>query len=338
MNNDLPQKIDIGQAPEDILELSNEEIMEEFLAILEASGASPETVKSYRAAIKDFLEYIGDKPLRNVRITDVIKWRNHKLKNGFHKTRSRDKNSQKVTLHYYNLFIRRFLKWLGIRIHIPNVKKPPRRIETLSDEEIRKLYSAVKNPLDKIILDLLLDTGLRSRELLGLRVRDVDFENNVITVFNAKYGKERKVIATPQTIEELKTWIQLNNLGENDRIIPLTYSGLYKRLKRLAKRAGVNPSKIHPHIFRHTFATRALRGGMNILSLQRLLGHSDIRTTQIYTHLTIEDIRTEYMQAMTINRKCPVCGKPIPLNAQYCPYCGTPLSNKEKYTLQTSTY
>ncbi len=318
----MPAKIDLGEAPEDILELDNWEIMEEFLALLEASGASSETVKAYRSAITDFLEYLGDKPLRNVRLKDIIGWRNARLKNGFRKKRSRDKKSWMVTLHYYNLFIRRFLKWLGIRILVPNVKKPPRRINVLSSDEIEKLYKAVKDPLDKIILDLLLDTGLRSRELVNLKVRDIDLNEGVIIVKEAKYGKERRVIMTRKTLEELKAWINLRNLSEDDKVIPLTYSGLYKRLKRLAKRAGIDPGKMHPHILRHTFATMAIRKGMNIFSLQRLLGHSDIKTTQVYMHLTIDDIKKEYRIVMDDTSICPNCGRQVPLDAVFCPYCG----------------
>ncbi len=332
----LPPRIDIGEASPEILELTNEEIAEEFLALLEASGASPETIKAYRSAIYDFLEYLGDKPLKEVRLTDIVRWRSLHLKKGFRKSKTKDKNQQRVTLHYYNLFIRRFLRWLGFRTHVPNIRKPPRRIEVLTENEIAALYKAVRDPMDKIILDLLLDTGLRSKELLGLKVRDIDFENKIITVRNAKYGKERRVLATPETLEELRIWIMLRNLGEDDRLIPLTYSGLYKRIKKLARMAGIDASKVRPHIFRHTFATRALRRGMSIASLQKLLGHTDIRTTQVYTHLTIEDVKREYMQTMAVVKKCPVCQRDVPMDAQYCPYCGAPLKTGHgKYSLGT---
>ncbi len=323
-------RIDIGEASEEILELDNYEIMEEFLAILEASGASRDTIKAYRSAITDFLEYLGDKPLRDVRLRDIIDWRNHRLRNGFRKGKKGDKRSRTVTLHYYNLFIRRFLKWLGIRIRVPNVKKPPRKIEVLTDEEIEKLYRAVRDPLDKLILDILLDTGLRSRELINLRVEDIDFKEGVITVKEAKYGKERKVLATKNTLEELRMWIKLNNMKKGDKVVPLTYSGLYKRIKRMAKRAGIPIEKIHPHILRHTFATRALKKGINIFSLQRLLGHTDIKTTQIYTHLTIEDIKKEYQTHLDNIIRCPNCRREIPSYALFCPYCGYSLNNKKE--------
>lgn len=325
----MPSRLDLGEAPEGILELSNEEILEEFIAALEAAGASPDTVKAYKAAIGDFLEFLGDKPLSEVRLKDIIQWRNHRLRNGFPKARTKDKKGWQTTLHYYTLFIRRFFEWLGINIKVPKVKKPLRRIDALTPSEINALYQAARDPLDKLILKLLLDTGLRSRELLGLRVMDIDFDEQVILVYEAKYGRERKVLVTSETLEMIRSWIILNNLEPRDKIIPLTYSGLYKRIKRLARRAGVPLHKVRPHVLRHTFATTALRRGMSIIALQKLLGHTDIKTTQIYTHLTIEDIKKEYLRTMSNPepslRLCQRCGRQIPLEANFCPYCGAPL-------------
>ncbi len=325
----MPTRIDIGEAPEGILELENNEILEEFLLALEAAGASPETIKAYRSAITDFLDYLGDKPLKQVTIRDVIRWRNQKLRKGFKKPRQNEKRGWQVTLHYYTLFLRRFLEWLGLNIRIPGVKKPPRKIEALSDDEIERMYSAARDPLDKLVLDLLLDTGLRSKELLGLRVKDIDLENLVITVKETKYGRERKVVITPKTAETIRAWINLNRLKPEDKLINLTYPGLYKRIRKLGERAGIPREKARPHVLRHTFATRALRRGLSLPSLQRLLGHTDIKTTQVYMHLTIEDVRREYLSILAGN-KCPKCGREIPVGAKYCPYCGTEISAEER--------
>jgi len=330
----LPTRIDLGSAPREVLELDNESIIEEFLLILESSGASPDTVKAYRAALKDFIEYIGDKPLKEISLRDIIGWRNHRLKNGFKREKTNDPLARRTTLHYYTMFINRFLEWLGLNIRVPRVKKPPRKIHVLSDEEINKLLNAVRDPLDLLIVKLLLDTGLRSRELLNIRVADIDFSNKTIRVLNTKYGKERYVVVTSETLELLKAWIKMNNLGPNDKIIPLTYNGLYKRIKTLGKRSGVPLWKIRPHVLRHTFATRALRNGLNLYSLQKLLGHADIKTTQIYLHLTVEDIRREYEKVMETRnnnvRYCPRCNRKVPLDALYCPYCGASLANSER--------
>ncbi|MEM1627709.1 MAG: tyrosine-type recombinase/integrase [Desulfurococcaceae archaeon] len=319
-------RIDIGEAPPGILDLSNEEILREFELTLETSGASRDTIKSYMAAVSDFLSFIGNKPLREITARDILNWRNDRLRNGFNNSKTMDRSKWQVTLHYYTIMLRRFLKWLGLDIKVPGVKKPQARIDVLSDEELQSLLRVAKKPLDRLILSLLISTGLRSRELLELRVEDVDFNRQVLRVRSAKYGRERYVTATPEVFDMIDSWIKLNGLKPGDKLFSLTYSGLYKKIKTLAKRAGIDTAKIRPHVLRHTFATLAIRKGMSLPSLQRLLGHSDIRTTQIYLHLTIDDIKREYEEKfadtnMVLNR-CINCNREIPRDASYCPYCG----------------
>ncbi|MEM0001348.1 MAG: site-specific integrase [Desulfurococcaceae archaeon] len=329
-------KLDLGEAPEGILELSNEEIIREFEATLQAAGASKETIKSYMAAIRDFMSFIGEKPLREVTLKDVINWRNDRFTNGFPGAKTTDKNKWQLTLHYYTILLRRFFKWLGLRVKIPGVKRTPARIEALSEEEVEALMKIARKPMDKLILQLMLTTGLRSRELLELRVEDIDFNRRVIRVRSAKYGKERLVTAPREVFEMIEAWIRVNDLKPKDKIFNISYPGLYKKLKKLAIKAGVDPSKVRPHVLRHTFATMAIRKGLSLPSLQRLLGHSDIRTTQVYLHITIDDIKQEYDEKIgsALNRikQCYSCGRGVPLDAVFCPYCGAQLMTEEATT------
>jgi len=320
-------KLDIGEAPEGILELSNEDIIREFEVALEATGASRETIRAYVAAIRDFLSFINNKPLREVTLRDVVNWRNTRMKTGFPGSKTTSSSKWQVTLHYYSILLRRFFQWLGLRVKVPGGKRLAPRIEALSEDELRGLLGAARTPQDRLILMLLASTGMRSRELLELRVEDVDFNSRVIRVRSAKYGKERLVTAPQEVFEELAAWIRLNRLKPGDRIFKLSYTGLYKKLKRLAVRAGLDPDKVRPHVLRHTFATLAIRRGLSLPSLQRLLGHSDIRTTQVYLHLTIDDIKREYDEKLRgaieeTSKTCSKCGRQIPVDAVYCPYCG----------------
>ncbi len=325
-------RIPVGRVDPSLLDrLDNYGLLNEFLAALAAGGASSDTLKAYYSAIKDFLEFIGDKRLREVTIADINKWRLHRLRHGFPRKKTRNPRSWMTTLHYYTLFLKRFLKWLGLEVDVPVTKKPPRQIDALREEEVEKLLEAADNLLDQLILHILLDTGIRSRELLGIRVGDIDIENREITVRETKYGYTRKVVVTRETIELIKTWIKTRRLEPKDKLVPLTYSGLYKRLKRLARKAGIDPHRVRPHILRHTFATKALRKGINVFTLQKILGHKDIKTTQVYTHLTIEDIHREYEEKIensidnqgdTIISYCPRCGRKWVAGAIYCPYCG----------------
>ncbi len=297
-------KFELGPPPPGILERSNREVLEEFLASLLAAGASEKTVRVYRAAIEDFLEFIGDKPLRMVGVEDVRRWRMERLRKGFPRKRRNKRNSDPVeerrwrqmTLHYYTLLLRGFFEWLGLNVRVPVVKAPRRReVEALSEQEVYALLYASRDLLDILIVALLVETGLRAREALELRWRDIDFNRGEIRVRAAKYGEERTVFYGPLTRQALYVWFnQRRPRSMDEKVLGLSYSGLYKRLKSLARRAGLDPRKIRPHVLRHTFATQALRKGMSLIAVQRLLGHRDVKVTQVYTHLLKEDLRLQY--------------------------------------------
>ncbi len=301
-------RFELDPPPPGILERSNWEILELFLEALRAAGASEKTVKAYRAAISDFLEFIGGKPLREVTQEDVLRWRAERLARGFPRRRRNrrrrldsfeERRARQATLHYYTLFLRGFFEWLGLPVRVPIVAKPrSREVEALTEEEVLRLLSAARDTLDLLILALLLETGLRAQEAVSLKLRDVDLERREIRVRNAKYGEERVVFFGELTAAALAKWLEENpGLGPDDPLLGLSYSGLYKRLKALARRAGLPVEKVRPHVLRHTFATEALRRGMSLPAVQRLLGHRDIKTTQIYLHLLREDIREEYRRA-----------------------------------------
>lgn len=306
-------RFDLPPPPPGLLERSNREAMEAFLAALAAAGASPKTVKAYRAAISDFLDFIAGKPLREVTSSDVSAWIYERLTRGLRRPRSPgggsldERRERQTTMHYYTLFLRGFLEWLGLPVKVPVVRKPRSpRIEALRPEEVERLLNAARDPLDLLIVALLFETGLRAQEAVGLRLRDIDTARREIRVRNAKYGEERVVLYGPLTEQALALWLALNpGLGPDDPLLGISYSGLYKRLKSLARRAGLDPRRVRPHVLRHTFATEALRRGVPLPVVQRLLGHHDIKVTQIYLHLLDEDLRAAYQRAFAAQQPPP---------------------------------
>ncbi|MEM0198170.1 MAG: tyrosine-type recombinase/integrase [Fervidicoccaceae archaeon] len=312
------------------------EAMELFLNLLRAGGSSEKTILSYRAAIEDFLNSTGLQKAEDIKQEIIVSWINSKLKKG-----GRERKKVQATMHYYTLFVRRWLVWLGFsKDIIPVVKKPSSsEVTALTEEEVERLMNSCRDLTDLLIVSLLFETGMRANELLSITDDDIDIQKGEVVIRNAKYGKERVVFlgeiskkAVEMRLEELR------KIG-GGRIVSLSYNGLYKRLKSLARRSGLDEEKVHPHILRHTFATVAIRRGMSLPALQRILGHSDIKITQVYMHLVKDDLKREYrekffketMISEKINSNpaekkkinyCPNCGSRIIPGSKFCPYCG----------------
>jgi len=275
--------------PPRVSEYTLEEAAEEFLNSLVASGASEKTVRAYRAALKSFTDQVGgERPLGKISERDYVSWLSALRSSG---------SVSSSTIHYYSIFVRRFLKWAGV---VGDVPAAPARggalSEALSWEEVEALIAAARDLLDIIIVSLAAESGLRAGEILSLTWGDVDLDRGVVRV-RGKYGKERLVLLGPYGLAALEEAYDQLRPRPRERVVPISYQALYKRVKALAERAGLDSSRVRPHVLRHTFATEALRRGVSLPALQRILGHSDIKITQRYLHLVTEDIEREYRSA-----------------------------------------
>lgn len=234
-------------------------------------------------------------PVREVEEHHYLSWISRLRKEGLPRRRSSKKESIQNTLHYYTLFVKRFLTWLGIvGEDLPVIPRKRHIIpDTLDWDEIKRMIEASRDIYDALIVSILAETGIRASELLQIRIRDIDLDRGEVRV-RGKYGKERIVFLGPTSRALIKAYIDAVDPHPRARLIDMTYQALHKRLKKLAARAGVDPSKVRPHVLRHTFATEAIRRGMSLPALQKLLGHSDIKITEVYLHMNIEDVRREY--------------------------------------------
>ena len=190
-------------------------------------------------------------------------------------------------------------------------RKPQRLPRVLSREEVQLLLSQPQGTgalalRDRALLEVMYACGLRASEAVGLELADVDLEEGLLRT-RGKGSKERIVPIGRQALAALAAYLgggrpQLVGGAVQARVLvnhrggPLTRQGLYKIVQGHARRAGLQ-DKMSPHTLRHTFATHLLAGGCDLRSLQEMLGHADLATTQVYTHLSAERLKDAYFGA-----------------------------------------
>jgi integrase/recombinase XerD len=183
--------------------------------------------------------------------------------------------------------------------------------EVLSYGEVQRLLAQPtgNDPAairDRALLELMYASGLRASETIGLEVGDVDLEHGIVQA-RGKGSKERLVPVGQKAVAAVRAYLRsgrphLDHTAEERKLFlnfrggPLTRQGLYKIVLRHAKTAGLD-GKMSPHTLRHSFATHLLSGGCDLRSVQEMLGHADLSTTQLYTHLSGEELKEVYFKS-----------------------------------------
>lgn len=190
---------------------------------------------------------------------------------------------------------------------INNPKIPKKLPKVLNEDEVFKLLDIDLNTdfdyRNKAMIELMYSSGLRVSELVNLNVNDVDLDNDLIRIFG-KGSKERIIPINDYAASSLNEYLlnhrkELFKHGENNYLFlnnhgnKMTRQGFFKILKKIAVEKGIN-TDFSPHTLRHSFASHLLKYGADLRSIQELLGHSDISSTQIYTHISNEKLRNNY--------------------------------------------
>lgn len=249
---------------------------EEFLASL--IGRSPATKRLYRFALAHLFKFVK-KDSNALDIRDLRRFLRHL---------EEEHASKKNTLRMYTTLLRNFLRFLkreDLRAQI-NAIRPPKTLPMVpATEEIEKMIEAADTMRNKMIIQLLARTGLRIGELVNLDIRDIDLQNLRLVVrsrdlWEPKGAKERVVRMDSKTASLIQKYSSSKKEG---RLVDVRASAIRNMIKKIARRVGVrNAEKMTPHRLRHFFACDFLQRGGDIRSLQKLLGHSDLSTTEIY--------------------------------------------------------
>jgi site-specific recombinase XerD len=175
--------------------------------------------------------------------------------------------------------------------HLPFPKRPRQLPVVLSPEEVARLLEAALPGRDRALLDLAYSCGLRLKELLGLQVRDIDSARMALHIRAGKGQKERYVPLSPRLLDVLRDYWRAGRpaiwlFPGVKPALALTGGCVQRLCKRTAQRAGLG-KRVHPHTLRHSFATHLLEAGVDLLSVQKLLGHSHFNTTAKYLHISM---------------------------------------------------
>lgn len=276
----------------------------DFLSYLEVeANYSKNTINSYENDLNKFEEYYKSKDLLKITSKDIEKYI-QTLSDLAPTTVSHNISSLKT---FYSYFLKQGrisnnptdgIRSPKLGIHLPTYLTID-EVNKLLDIEVTDAFSS----RNKAILELMYATGLRISEVISLEFKNIDYDECIIRVMG-KGSKERIVPINDYAIKYLKEYIdnyrpelvknEINNyifLNNHGRM--LTRQGIFKMIKNYAALKNIKKT-IGPHTLRHTFATHLLENGADLRVIQELLGHSDISTTQIYTHLTKEALHNEY--------------------------------------------
>lgn len=272
------------------------------------SGVALNTIKAYRADICQYIEAI--KPLipQKARTEDIEEY----LK------KLNDMDVHPKTLSRKISCIREFYKFLQSEKIIS--ENPTNRIRTpkigkalpffLTENEIKKICEMTLKKKNfsslrmLVMIDLMYASGLRVSEVVSLQEKMINYDMKQILIYG-KGSKERIVPVTKKVIDDILEYEKYREKNLNGRdckwLFPssrslsghMTRAGFFKNLKKISMEAGLDWSKIHPHVLRHSFATQLVNKNADLRSIQKMLGHENIVTTEIYTHITTEKLKAE---------------------------------------------
>lgn len=253
-------------------------------ADMEIRGLAPGTRKLYLGAMRRFVQHFM-RPPDMLTIEDIRSYQIHVVR------------ERKVSWSVFNIAVAAVKFFYRVTLQmdwnieqIPYQRKPRVLPEIPSAEKVTALFDSTRNLKHRVLLMTLYAGGLRAGEVVHLKVSDIDSQRMVVRIEQAKGRKDRYVMLSPKLLEILRdywkayrphSWL-FPSPRNSDK--PLSRDAVGSIVEKASKAAGI-PGRFYPHLLRHAFATHLLEQGTNLRVIQKLLGHSTLRTTEVYTHV-----------------------------------------------------
>ena len=265
------------------IKMQKVESLNKLKAELRVRGFSPLTVRNYSFFVDKFLSSINKKD-SELNEDDVKKYLGEMFE-------TKSKNTIMLAAASLKFYFKEILGRDFVSVKMP--KKEKRLPEVLTKDEVRALIDSCDTLKSRLILSLLYSSGLRVSEIVSLKKDDLDFGEKTGWVRRGKGGKDRLFVFSSELSEDLKSFADGKG-GEYKFVFsrdkPLTTRNIQKIIKGCRLRAGLK-KKVTPHTLRHSFATHLLENGTDIRIIQAMLGHSSLSTTQVYTHISSEQLK-----------------------------------------------
>lgn len=276
------------------------EVIDDFADNLRLIDRSKETIKGYERELRDFNRFLSEKYnypvfIDDVTLMDIEAYQLYEKERGIASaSRSR---SLYILRSFYNYCCNREICAKNIAESLEPVKVRQKEPDFLTFEEFKQLSGAIKQAVIKTVVQTMFYSGGRISEIVGLRLEDVDMENKIIYIYEGKGGKDRKVPIGDALYKILTNYLEniRKTKYKSDRFFALWRTGkvsasyVNRIISEAAEKLGFE-KKVSSHVLRHSFASNLARRGVSLVSIQKLLGHSDLRTTSRYLHENLDQL------------------------------------------------
>lgn len=261
-----------------------------MLEELQRRNLSQITTRTYLRSVEEFAQYFKTPPDR-LGLEHVRQYQAHLFTD-----RKLEAVSVAQQLSALRFFFLKTLKRPWMVEDMPVPKKPIRLPDILSREEVERLIQCAGSPLHRVCILVLYATGMRREELVRLKIEHIDSARMLIHIRQGKGKKDRDVMLSPRLLTELRDYWRCANPKPETYLfpskgacpnadLPMTAKSVWDAVHEAATRAGLE-KRVHPHTLRHCFATHLLESGVDLRTIQLLLGHADLKTTSRYLHLS----------------------------------------------------